>query len=530
MKRQSRANEVGPHLGTQFGARILCLGLASAAYVGVAAPAHAGELTRATYTGEEKNKFDLHFGISYSYDFKRAAVMREWNDAATGQNEISRDLIYRSQRHTVTPMLEIGLYRGLSVYTEIPIVVNDTRDYGFDQDASDCVFPNEIGAGTGVTQATCVDKTNSSTIRDGIVPVGGYDASAENPFTEPGLAANNTELIFRSPVRKGLDQIHAGLKYAVLSQRYRSHMPTWIIAVEGRFAVGKPMTMVRTAGASSPSGNSSVGRGIHELGVWTALSRRFRYLEPYFGGYWRQAFSAANSNFKDFGNGQQAVQPMSSAGLIFGTELIPWEVDDMDDQGNPGKAYRKFSILLHGTADYFYGGANGGRAYSEVWELLSDSPALVGTNDPVAGGCTSAAVGRALNYAATNRDDPTDYLGGTGGANDGPGGGNCRAFNGITNVQDYAMFGLMAALNFHIGPYARINFGADVKTVTRHFLTGAPRGIDRNNNGTVGNAAQGDNPNEINPVRRDVVDNVGRRYVLDDMINVRGFFNFLLTF
>ncbi|MBC8069869.1 MAG: hypothetical protein IAG13_16140, partial [Deltaproteobacteria bacterium] len=38
------------------------------------------------------------------------------------------------------------------------------------------------------------------------------------------------------------------------------------------------------------------------------------------------------------------------------------------------------------------------------------------------------------------------------------------------------------------------------------------------------------NTREVNPVRRDVVDNVGRRYVIDDVVDLYGYARFLLTF
>ena len=38
------------------------------------------------------------------------------------------------------------------------------------------------------------------------------------------------------------------------------------------------------------------------------------------------------------------------------------------------------------------------------------------------------------------------------------------------------------------------------------------------------------NTAEVNPVRRDVIDNVGRRYLVDDVFTVTPYFRFLLTF
>jgi hypothetical protein len=129
-----------------------------------------------------------------------------------------------------------------------------------------------------------------------------------------------------------------------------------------------------------------------------------------------------------------------------------------------------------------------------------------------------------MAHAATNRSDPSGYLDA---ANAAEGGAACQAYNGITNVQDYGSFGLTAALNFHMGPYARLNFGVDMKTDTRHFLTTTTRG-DGKKTGDP-NVVEPDSI-DVNPVRRDVIDNVGRRYAIDDVLLLTGFANFILTF
>ena len=101
----------------------------------------------------------------------------------------------------------------------------------------------------------------------------------------------------------------------------------------------------------------------------------------------------------------------------------------------------------------------------------------------------------------------------------------CERFNGITDIQDYAVFGLRAGIVAHLSKYATLTLGADLNTNTRHFVTSASRGVDLDGNGVVDAGSQ-----EVNPVRRDVVDNVGRRYLVDDVINVTPYFKFLLTF
>src|SRR5690349_5546711 len=259
--------------------------------------AEAAEVTRVASSFDQDhngNAFDLHFGVSYDFNYKQAAVLREWG--AGGRNNLAKDLIYRQMRHTVTPMLEIGLWHDISVYVAMPVVLSDNRSYSFDkQEGGDCVFPqNPSQTNYQSGSATCVNKTNSTSIRDGIIPRDGFDAFQDtNPyaqFTDP-----ETDQIFRAPTRRGLDQIYAGLKVGILSQDRKSHLPNWVLGLEGRFAIAKPMTMSRSIQVEDPAGNHRVGRGIHELGAWTALSRRYRWLDPFFGAYWRQAIRAGNT-------------------------------------------------------------------------------------------------------------------------------------------------------------------------------------------------------------------------------------------
>lgn len=490
--------------------------LASGLFLGAAQSANAAEVTRVASSFEEGNVFDFHFGVAYSYNFKRAAILREWNRGQTGDNEnrLVKDLIYRQQRHIITPMMEIGLWHDLAVYVELPVVAYDTRSYSFDQRADDCVFGDGVPP---APEATCVNKNNSTTIRDGIIPRDGFDAT-DTDFPYAQFTGPDTELIFQGPARRGLDQLHLGLKYGILNQDTRPHMPTWIIAAEGRFAVGRAMSFSRDVQVNDPAGNHRVGRRIHELGLWTALSRRHLFLDPFFKAWWRQAIRAANSKFQDFGGegAQGEVGPMSTAGLAVGTEVVPWE----------RKAKNlKVAVLLQGSAILHYGG----RGYSEVWELLADSPALAGSYDPTTqrvndmgdpvnpGAFCSRA--RALAFAEANPGDP-GYLQ--------AGGGSCQKFEGITDIQDYGTFGFTGGLNLDLGKYTHLMLGVNVNTDTRHFVTFTGRG-DADGGGNDPDVVE-PGTREVNPLRRDVVDSVGRRYVVDDVVDMYAYLRLLLTF
>ncbi len=469
----------------------------------IGAPAQAAEVTRVATSFEEDNRFDIHLGLAYSFNFKTASILREWNSGAPGddENRLVKDLRYRQMRHMLTPSIEIGLWHDLSVYVALPVVLADVRDYSFDQRADDCVYGDDVPP---ASEASCVNKNNSTTVRDGIVPREGFDATSNgapfSQFTGPG-----TELIFKGPVRRGIDQFWVGLKYGILNQNKRAHMPNWVIGAEGRFGVGRAMTFTRDIQQNDPAGNHRVGRRIHELGLWTALSRRHAFLDPFFTAFWRQSIRGADSEFQDFSRfgAQGERQPQSTAGMSFGTEIVPWE----------RKAKQlKVAIVLEGTAVLHYGG----RGYSEIWELLADSPALTGSNDPTAAAqCDPSA---AIAESQVSPGSPS-YLA--------AGGASCAAFNGVTDIQDYGTFGFNGGLNLNLGPYARLGLGVNVQTDTRHFLTFASRG---DASGGADDDSVESGTREVNPLRRDVVDNVGRRFVIDDVVDLYGYARFMLTF
>lgn len=473
---------------------------------GFSATARAAEVTRVASSFDNDNKFDLHFGVGYDFNYKKSALLREWSNPNNDQSLVVRDLIYQQMRHVVTPSLEIGLYKDLAVYVNMPIVVHDQRTYSFDQDATDCKYDD--GMRSPADPATCVNHDNSTSIRDGIIPHDGFDGTnKDSPLGQFGGAGSET--IFKGANRRGIDQLHVGLKYAILNQDRLSHMPKWVIGLEGRFAVGAPMTFSRDYTNGIPRGNTTVGRGIHELGVWTALSRRYRFLDPFFTAWWYQAIAAGRSEFDNYGGAQDRKRPQSQAGVTFGTEIVPFE--------RKAKG-QKVAVMLKGLAMLRYGG----RGYSEGWELFSNSPALAGTYNPAATPCSNADSKAVADYAKDNPNE-VDPLGRSGAPS------GCVPFNGITNIQDFATFGVNLGLNITLNKYAVLMIGADARTDTRHWITNAGRGNGKLN-------ADGD-PNlvepgtaEVNPVRRDVIDNVGRRYAVGDVFAVMGYFKFLITF
>ncbi len=259
------------------------------------------------------------------------------------------------------------------------------------------------------------------------------------------------------PTRYGLDQLIVGLKIGILNQDRLSRMPKWVIGLEGRFAVGKPMTFSRDTVDADPAGNHRVGRGTHELGVDRPVAPLplprpvlHRVVVP---GHPRQRLRVQELRL-DAGPREPAVQRR---------RVVRHRDRAVRAQGQG----QKVALNLRGLAMLKYGG----RGYSEAWELFADSPALVGTYQPGQANleCSRADVDSVVQYAKDNPQDG-DPL-----ANSGAPQG-CQRFNGITNIQDFATFGLNIALHAHLSRYAMLMIGTTLTTDTRHLITAASRG------------------------------------------------------
>src|SRR5688572_26134630 len=95
-------------------------------------PVMAAEATRVASSFEKTDRFDIHFGIGYSYDFRQAAILREWiSGAENTETQVAKDLVYRHQQHTLTPTVEVGIWHNLAIYSELPIVLFDASQYAF---------------------------------------------------------------------------------------------------------------------------------------------------------------------------------------------------------------------------------------------------------------------------------------------------------------------------------------------------------------------------------------------------------------
>jgi hypothetical protein len=294
--------------------------------------------------------------LDYEYQLDSSTITREFIGGTdidpNGGIPIKRDLSFHQFRHVLTPRVELGIVRDTWISASLPIIITQSREL-------------ELAGG--------VDREHSSTLRDGFLPMGGFDA--RDPSTAPPGS-----MVFRGVTRSGLDQVNLGLNVAPMNQRRDDTKPTWKMGAELRLAIGGVMSF----SANNPSANKAVGRGVHEIRLWTTIDRQFEHIEGWFGLYYQVPLTAKSASLynEDLGFGVTNARPPQEGGVGFGLELFA-----IDDKLTGNRISLDAGARIAGHFE--------GRQYTEMWEVFAyagDSgnptitPPLVLDSDPTTSG------------------------------------------------------------------------------------------------------------------------------------------------
>jgi len=440
---------------------VLISGITSGARVAIAGPD-----SEVTSSFDDDHPLGVHAAFAYDFAYRHSLIEREAIDPAARPGDptsVQKEFVYSSQRHTLVPALELGIFHDLWLSASLPYVLTDSRDLEFDQRSSPCTFSG--------ADASCINRSNSSTIADGILPQNGFDSHDPTiGFTDPAKA-----LIFRGPDRSGLDQVYLGIGWAPMNQRRDDTKPTWKLGAELRKAIGK----VARLDVLNPSSQTGVGQGVDELRLWTTIARRRGWAEPYVEMWWMAPVSnTKDSAFADPGFGARRTDKAQEAGVHFGFEAIA--VDNAAE-------HERFSIDLSGRFVAHFEG----RQYTEMWEVFAFS------GDP-----TNAKGGIRLDA------DPTML------------GVQPLAHPGVTNVENYLEMGGQVAVRAEAG--ANVHFAAigAVSGESQHVITFTDAGVDLptcksgQTSGCENDSNELVNPgtSEVNPLHAPIIDLVGHRY------------------
>lgn len=438
--------------------------------------ARAADVTDVASSFDKDNAFDLNLQVGYGWWSKTAAVKREHEGPGQTQVLLFKDLVYKQTRHTMNVKAEAGLYQDLSLAIEMPLVLVDDRSLEFDQrKGPECIYSgpdaNCTNAGNAISTNSELDPSapGASDPKNFILPPGGYDATASSQGVPVGFPMGSTT-VFRGPHRGGsgsdmLDTLNFTLSWAALSQKRDDTKPTWVISLGYHVSIGNVMRFDR----DRPDVNKAVADGLDHLLARTAVSHRFKYAEPYVV-FWFDYPIVRRSDtlFWDLGSRAKNAAPQMSAGTRFGIEGVPFE--------DTKKGY-KVAFDLNGRIQ----GRFDGRGYSEIWEMLASSAALA--CDP------------AWNPSCNLSSSP--YMG--------------KPFSGITTIQNYMSLGIELGMVLQLSRYLRLRGYFLYQHDQSHLVTTDDVGTPSVPGQRV--AA----PEEYNPSYRAVINEVGRRYQVDDV-------------
>jgi hypothetical protein len=444
--------------------------LSGAALCSLPGQAQAGPASDVASAFDPDDSFDLHLTVDYRLDIRRSAIRREVSgrpgtDPAGGV-PVADDLVFASSRHTIVPRLELGLFRDVALSAAMPYVLSDQRALELDQRDTPCVFGPD---------ATCVDRAGSSTLQDGLLPMGGFDGQNGGAAFTP-----DDSMVFRGPTRQGVDQVHVGLVWAAMNQDRDDTKPTWKLGAEARIAVGK----VAAISAADLAGSTGVGRGVHEVRLWTTVTRRLGWAEPTFELWWMAPFAnTADSPFESPGFGARNTTASQEAGVRFGFDAYAV------DQGDEGA---RLSLGLGGRVVAHFEG----RAQTEMWEVFQLAGESTGTGPLI------------LDANPVTADvQPLDHP-------------------GVTNIENYLELGGRVHGRIEVGRRLRVTGLVELGTETEHVITATDAGVDLATcrAGVTTDCESADNdlvsPGtvEVNPLHVPLIDLVGHRYHSDSVL------------
>jgi hypothetical protein len=370
------------------------------------------EVTSVVDAFDRDDPFDLNITLGFNQRFKHTDIRRETNldqpGLSTGHFVAATENVasYSQSVSTLNFGADVGLYKDLALSLRLPLILADSRQ---------------------------LDDLNGSSKN----PQRTTDLNGDQLFSVP----------FKSPTRSGVDWFGIGIKYDIYNQQRDETKPTWMIGLEGQFAVGPRLhacndgAPVKCPDPQNPtlSRDPGVSRAMNGINFVTVFSRRFGYLEPYTGFNFIAEFPQGNSDFGETNSLKGALlsTPPIVGGFTLGTEVIPWEEREK---------FQRLIIDFRAKGEYH----SPGREYSELFDALGSS--------------------QARSLRAPN---PGGYVsdGGSGSIVDKN--ANSVYFTGITDQDGFATLGGLTSVTWQAGEYVKFTAGGGLTFAQQHFITAA---------------------------------------------------------
>lgn len=437
--------------------------------------ASAHRVTDVLDADDGDDPFDFVGDVTYRRSLRRGKVTREFNcspnrgleanscpDAGPEGTRLHvKELRYQRWTHEVVPRARIGLWHDVELMVEAPIVIEDTQELRF------------AGNG-GKSTGTVIDGSISTVAPD----------NGTQLFPVP-----TTDLL---PKRAGFGDMLFKLRYAPIAQERDDQRGDWVLELGYRAPTGEVMK----------GGNEGVGRGVHELIVGTAFSRRFNYMDPFVKIEAIVPFPGGDSLFRDYGFAQEHIGPGVRANFDLGAEIVPYE--------NRERSMKVFVNLGFGASYQAEG-----RDYHELFDALAIGSARCAPADPANEVADSNCAVFNPDSGSSVRNTPID---------------------GITTVEEFMVLRGTLGLGAQIGPHFKMGVDLSLAHETEHYLSNADIGkvIPHPDDDGPGRVEARNQPrydyNEHNPTYSPAIDATGHRLRIEETTVFRVAINAGLTF
>jgi hypothetical protein len=368
----------------------------------------------------------------------------------------NKEMLYKGVKNSLKVDLRVGLFKDLELRLRIPYVFHSSRGLKYANEGSQIVDESNssVDPRTQDIQAAANASFRSDVSAAGNVKA--LDAFTYYRYFDLGSDYSTYE-------RSGFADPTIGIHWAPLNDERDSTKATLFLAMD------YTMPIVPIAEAR----DQDVGRGLHELHWTLASSKKFSWIEPYFGLEFLLPLSATDSPIGDKdpqNNGQVFTSAPLFGQITIGTEFIPYEDPERNIRHSIDFGFR-------------FGYTSEGRDYTPLFDHISESECNGKTLEDVlpkfdAMGNVSNPddVACAWIVRQPSNGDPLPVYD-LASASENPSGTQFSS-DGIMTVESYGTFAGTLGFNLQPSEYFKFRASATLKHDQEHYLTNARTGRD----------------------------------------------------
>lgn len=215
----------------------------------------------------------------------------------------NNEAAYSRQKYTLDMTLKAGLYKDLELHLTVPYVLNDAQTLR---------YAENVGP-----QNSSIDPSDERVRRDAEAAFDGGSAVDDLDFFST-YRYFDLEDSDGTIARSGFADPSVGLHWAPYNDYRDDTKATLLLGMDWVM----PLAPIRLAD------NDGVGGGVHELSWSIKSSKKFDFIEPYFGLEYFLPLAAPRSPIRQIdskNDGQVFLMPPQRGEITLGTEFIPFE-------------------------------------------------------------------------------------------------------------------------------------------------------------------------------------------------------------